>query len=410
MTVEITHPVEDPVEEAIVGSLEDAELPSEPEVPEVEEVVTAVTAEPETAEVESPAAETETEEEGVTEEPEVTDPVEQVKVEEKAEEETPEVVTETEPEDEFEKKFGIPEKSESGRQNRIPYPRVRKIVDKAIADTKKEVEQSFAPRITEIEELTTKVQEFEESTTKTQKRLEEVDKFEKILSGEPDTFLHMLSNIPAYQEFFGAVKKAFTIASKVEEEKEPETVETAAPVDRPEPNHELSDGSKVYDMEGLDKLLAWQSNVTATQVEARLTKHYDKRLNEIQERYQPMADNYSEGVAADQRIKETLPRIQAQAAEARTWPQFKENEDEIIKFLDDNPKISLEGAYRQIVMPKITGDKGKIREELLKEIKRAPKSTATPVSGTRKVAPVKTGPRPIEEIIRERVATLKEGS
>ncbi len=418
MTVEVSNPVED----AIVASIEDADLASEPEVetePEVEETPV----EPEPTEVDLTDT-TETEEEDPVEDP-VEEPVdepvvtEQIKVKEDAKvieeaeaaKEAEDVeAEETESEDPFEKKFGIAEKSESGRQNRIPYPRVRKIVDKAIADTKKEAEKSFAPRLTEIEDLTTKVTEFEESASKVKQRLEDVDRFENIMTGDPEQFLKMLSQVPVYKDFFGAVGKAFEIAKTHEEAGEKEDT-PEAPVtptaDMPEPNEELADGSKVYNMEGLKTLLSWNGDQVEARVEKRLTKLYDKRLADMQEQYRPVADRYTEDQAADARIQERLPGIQAQAAEARTWKNFKENEDEIIQYLDDNPKVSLEGAYREVVMPKIATEKNVIREELLKEIKKAPRSTAVPTGASRVVKAVKKGPTPLDEVIREQVATLK---
>ena len=277
--------------------------------------------------------------------------------------------------DEFEKKYGVPAQSVTGRENRIPYSRVKKITEKAINDAKKEWESTTTPKLTEFE---TKVKDYEG-------RLERVGKFEDIMVNKPDQFLQMLSSIPAYSQFFKAVEASFAGTP-------PQTQPVVPPTDdMPQPNRDLPDGTKVYDMEGLKALMAWN----AKQVEDRVTK-------QVTERYGPIESQWQ----AEQRYQAVIPQVQAQITEARTWPLFNENEDEIVKALDANKKLSLEGAYRQVVFPKLSTDRDKMRQDLLKEIKQAPKATSAP-SGATKSSPTSSGPRDTEDIIREAIKTLK---
>ena len=346
-------------EEVINEALEDATLPDEPT-----ESAEAL----ETSEGDAPTEPVEVAPEAPSESAEVL--TEQVDTPIKPE--APKV-------DEFEKKYGVPAQSVTGRENRIPYSRVKKITEKAINDAKKEWESTTTPKLTEFE---TKIKDYEG-------RLERVGKFEDIMVNKPDQFLQMLSSIPAYAQFFKAVETAFAVTPP---KGQPQTQPAAQPTDdMPQPNRDLPDGTKVYDMEGLKALMAWN----AKQVEDRVTKQF-------QERFGPMESQWQ----AEQRYQAVIPQVQAQITEARTWPLFNENEDEIVQVLNTNKKLSLEGAYRQVVFPKLSTDRDKMRQDLLKEIKQAPRATSAP-SGATKSGPTSSGPRDTEDIIREAIKTMK---
>lgn len=286
--------------------------------------------------------------------------------------------------DDFEKRIGIPATSATGRENRIPYSRVRKIVEKAIADEQKRVESSFNPKVKDYED---KVKDYEG-------KLEQVAKFEQIMLNDSNKFLKMLSSIPAYVPFFKAVEEAFEKANQLGQAPTPakptETVPTID--DMPAPDQALSDGTKVYSMDGLKALLAWQ----AKQVEGRVTK-------QMEERYKPIESAWQ----ANERIQATLPKVRAQVEEARTWPKFVENEDEIVKTLQADPSISLEKAYQKVVYPKLLADRNKIREEVLKEMKTAPKATSVATTASKVSPQTHTGPRNLEDVISEAVKGLK---
>ena len=108
-----------------------------------------------------------------------------------------------------------------------------------------------------------------------------------------------------------------------------------------------------------------------------------------------------------QRLEAVVPVIRKQIEEAKTWPMFNENQDEIVAALKANPNLSLEGAYRQIVVPKIVADRSRIKQDVLREAQHAPTSTSVPNrAATKPVAPT-AGPRSLEDIIKESIATLK---
>jgi hypothetical protein len=345
------------LEDVITESLEDATLPTEP----VEAVAEVESPEPVEAAPEAPEAPVDT-------------PVE-----------TPETpVEKKEPVEDFDKKYGVSAQSLSGRENRIPYSRVKKITEKAAKEAAETKAKEFEPKLAEYE---TKLKDYETKFSR-------VTAFEDTLINKPDQFLQLLSTIPAYAPFFAAIEEAFTKANGTQPQTPVEVTD-----DMPAPNHKLADGSMVYDRDGLKALMEWQ----AKQVETRVTK-------QVEERYKPIESEWQ----AQQRIQAIVPHVNAQIAEARTWPQFNENEDEIVAALQANKKLSLEGAYRQVVFPKLQAEKDKlstdrkkIREEVLAELKKAPKSTSASTTATKAEPTVSSGPRDLEDVIREQIKTLK---
>ena len=293
-------------------------------------------------------------------------------------------------EDDFAKKFGIAAQSVTGRENKIPYSRVKKIVTKAQldarAEAKKEYETEFQPKFQEYE---TKVKDYEGRLTK-------VAEFESILENDPRTFLSMLSQVPAYKEFFEYVNKLAGDGSTPKVD--PQTTKPAAQVSdddpRPGPNKQNADGSKVYDMDGLDALLGWQ----ARQVEKKVAA-------QVSERYAPIEKEWKRRAYMEQTV---IPAVDRQIAEARTWDRFEELEPKVTEILKADPRITLERAYMKAyqseVVPKMMSDRNKVRTEVLAEIKRQPVTTSAPVTRTNpRQAPDNTN-RTIEEIVAAEVA------
>ena len=292
-------------------------------------------------------------------------------------------------EDDFAKKFGIAAQSVTGRENKIPYSRVKKIVTKAAldarAEAKKEYETEFQPRLTEYE---TKVKDYEGRLTK-------VAEFESILENDPRTFLSMLSQVPAYKEFFDYVNK---LAGTPEPTKaDPQTTRPTGVVEddpRPGPNKTNPDGSKVYDMEGFNQVLEWQ----ARQVEKKVAA-------QVSERYAPIEQEWKRRAYMEQTV---IPAVDRQLAEARTWDRFEELEPKVTEILKADPRITLERAYMKAyqseVVPKMMSDKNKMRTEVLAELKRQPVTTAAPTTRTSPRQPQDNTNRTIEEIIASEVA------
>lgn len=291
-------------------------------------------------------------------------------------------------EDAFAKKFGLQSQSVTGRENRIPYSRVKKIVEKnerdVVARVSKEVEAKFQPKVLEFE---TKVKDYEG-------RLEKVAQFEHVLENDPRQFLSMLSQVPAYKEFFEFVTRAAQGAEQSGVQEQPDLTSGM-----PQPNDKLADGSMVYNMEGLQKLLDWQSK----QVEDRITKGYETKLNEFQKRVRPIEEQWN----AQQHMAKIVPVVEKQIADARTWPQFNENEPAIVAALKADQNLSLEGAYRMVVFPRLVSDRNKLRTEIIAEMKTKPVASSVSTSATRPGTSAQAGPRSLEDIIADAAASLK---
>lgn len=307
--------------------------------------------------------------------------------------------TPAEPEDEFSKLVGMPKMGVGGRENRIPYSRVQGITKTAV---NKLAEVVLGRKVEKTEDATKLVTEFvtsakdrEAKVTEYETRLETVDRFEQVMENDPNQFLNMLAKLPAYKDFFTFVNAAID----ARDNKQPVAAEPEPPVDpnagMPEPDELLSDGSKVYSMEGLKALLAWNSQ----QTEARALSAYETKLKALEDRYKPMADDWT----TYQRREAAKPQIRKQLEEAKTWTLFNESEDEILQVLQSNPNISLEGAYREVVFPKLVADRNKMRQDVLQEVKKAPVASSVPTrAATKPTAP--TGePQSLEDIIRAEV-------
>jgi len=282
--------------------------------------------------------------------------------------------------DEFEKKFGIPGISSSGRENRIPYSRVKKISEKAASDAVAAKVKEFEPKLAEYE---TKVNDYEG-------RLQKVAEFEQVMVNDPTQFLQMLAQLPVYKPFFDKL-----IAS---DQPQSAAQGAALPVDdMPVPDQQLSDGTMVYSMDGLKALNAWNR-----------TQARKETLTEVYKQFGPMAKEWQNHHETQARMNVSVPQVQQQIADARTWPLFNEHEMEIVKALQDNQKLSLEGAYRQVIYPKLVADRGKMREEILREVQKAPRATAVSGPASRSTTQVTpTGPRALEDVISDSIKALK---
>lgn len=289
--------------------------------------------------------------------------------------------------DPFEKEWGISSKSITGRENRVPHGRVKEMVTKA--DKKgydravKEITSKFNPQVKEFEG---KVKDYED-------RLTRVAEFENVLTNDPRTFLNMLSQVPAYKEFFDYLGQ---LAQSGQPQVQPQPGLNLT--EMPQPDQPLADGTKVYSMEGLQKLLDWQ----AKQVEQRAVQRAEESAAK---RYAPIEQEWQ----AQQQYAKMVPVIQQQITEARTWDRFNELEPVIIEALKADRSLSLEKAYVKAYQgdvaserERLSADRNKIRTEVLEEIRKKPVASSVPTSSVRP-GTQPSGSRSLEDIISEEV-------
>lgn len=306
--------------------------------------------------------------------------------------------------DEFERIAGMPAVGSMGRENRIPYSRVKKITEKAVSELAEtalgrklgageRAADVLKAHVAQVPELTAKVTDYEGRLTK-------VAEFEDTLLNKPREFMGMLQKIPAYQEFFNYLRTNLQRPQNASGSPEANAgaVQGAnaalASNAMPEPDQELEDGTKVYSLDGLKQLLLWNSQETENRV-----------LRSVESNYAPIKQEYQQR----RHYEAVVPQIRQQIEEAKSWPMFNENEEEIATALGADESLSLEGAYRKVVFPKMIAERNTMRQQVLQEVKQAPRSTSVTSKSTapaKNVAPA--GPRKLEDIINEQIKTLKQ--
>lgn len=235
-----------------------------------------------------------------------------------------------------------PAKDKTGRENRIPHSRVAKIVANAEKRVKDAVEKETATKYANYDAY--------------KQEVEADAPIKAILRDDPDRFIQMLSELPAYKERFTKMQAAPVAA--------PEPV----PDEMPAPDTEGG-----YSAEGLKKLLSWSAAQAKKDVLAQVQPLLDKDKSEKERAAQ-------------------LPVIQKKLNTARTnWEGFKENEQEIAAAYTADPTLSLDGAYGKVMIgklkaeiAKLTVNKATVRAELIEELKKTPTSTSVAPASTKK--------------------------
>ena len=261
--------------------------------------------------------------------------------------------------------FGISPRNLQGRENRLPYSRLRAILDRAKTGHAAELATSAA-----------RIAEFEKQQTGYQQQVDAM----RIAEENPDVFLKALAEAdPRYAKL---------LAREAREEQQEQPAQSAA--QKPQPDILLPDGSLSYSAEGFERLADWK----AEQREKALDARYSERFGGMEKDYK-----------VQQHINAAIPRVQAQITDAQTWPLFKENQEEITAALTADRSLSLDGAYRKVVLPKLGNNRDSMRKELLAEINRKPAAASRAIPGG--AAPVNDGPQTTEDIVRSAVASLK---
>lgn len=127
---------------------------------------------------------------------------------------------------------------------------------------------------------------------------------------------------------------------------------------RPQPDIVVPEtGQKFYSAEAAEKLAQWAA---------------EQRIKPIEERLGSFE--------ADRQRSHAQAQAAQLLAEAETWPHYKEHESAILKEMERDHRLSLEGAYRRVVMPKIRELE---RQSLLAEIhQKSQATTHNPAAST----------------------------
>lgn len=282
----------------------------------------------------------------------------------------------------------VPERDATGRTNRIPHPRVKAMVETGV----KKAEAKWT---------TEKLEPIQRENTVYRERFKGIGVVEDKLFNKPAEFVGILRTIPGYEKFL------------VSADGQPATGTTTVPAakDDPEPGPDVRDdkGTAIgYSEAGLKALRAWDRRQAVRESEERLGA-----------RIKPFEESARSAAERSEAARATSEGIAAELNQAAKWEGFIENGTEILEALKADTAEVLAGKhgptplldiYHRIVLPKMKGDRNKLREDIIKELQAAPRSTAAGSAGaeSRDAAVLAAkGPRTVEDIIKDSLRTLR---
>lgn len=216
--------------------------------------------------------------------------------------------------------------------------------------------------------------------------------FRQMMQSDPRGLLQRMAQLdPRYGEFLQQPQRE----QLPPEESDPE----------PEPDLDLGNGRRTYSLDGIRKMREWERR--------NMERAFDQRMAPFAERVRQEEQRKHE-----ERIETMLrTRTQNVLTRAKTWPKWAENEGEILKVLQADsaeaqragtePQLSVHDAYMQVVTPVLSGDYNTIREQVMRELNGAPRSTAVGQTGAEPVR--RPGPITVEDIARRAMARLEGG-
>jgi hypothetical protein len=243
-----------------------------------------------------------------------------------------------------------------------------------------------------LEKWTGEKTTLEQRATELQGNLNEM--YQDIM-GEPKALIAKLAEVnPRYRAFLEPPQAA------------PQTPSPDA--EMPQPDLPLSDGSRTYSLEGLQKLLEWNTKRVESKMDAKLKpwEEREKAAKESDERralVQQMRDKMQEAqgwtgfgqLAADGTLSEfqqaVLDRLKQDTAAAKAAGR--------------RPSMTLREAYLEVRAERLSTDHNTVREAVLKELNDAPKS---PTLARQSVdSPKSSRPMSTAEIARSVITQLE---
>lgn len=276
------------------------------------------------------------------------------------------------------KDAGYNERNETGQYNRIPYPRVKQMIENGL----KRGQARWEGEKTALESQKTQLEQH-------------IEKLREGVMGDEEAFLREIATVnPKFQRFL-----------------QPQQAPTAAAFDAemPQPDFALPDGSRTYSLDGIQKqLIPWLTDAITKQLESKV----DAKLEPLTKRERQ--------IEQQAQIERTTRK---QMDDAQTWPMFgtltpgKETpfQSEVLAELRKDseqaraegrrPTMSLRQAYLEVYARHQEPDK--IRARVMAEINAAPRGTATARTG---IEPTRApGPRSTADIARHVASQLEAG-
>jgi len=259
------------------------------------------------------------------------------------------------------------ERREDGRENRIPYSKVKKIIENGINQGKGEFGQKYQALETEVTGYRTRYQELEPVLS--------------TLEQGPEAFLAE------------AAKHDKRYAAYLEQRSAPAAPAPPQMADLPGPDLALPDGSRTYSLEGIQKSLI---PYIVQQATAQAKAEAAAALKPITER-EAKAQQQAKQAEATTALRE---QARASMKEAESWRHFgplapdgtyNEVQAAVLEELRKDsaearaagrrPRLSLEAAYLRVTKNLDLESESKMRERFAKEVSAAAKSPSVPRAG-----------------------------
>jgi hypothetical protein len=280
------------------------------------------------------------------------------------------------------KELGINPPKE-GRDNRMPYSRHLKTL---VNSVKKDRARLTGDHTKALSEREAKIKEAQESLA----RFNEVD---QVIASDPEKYIGILAAL--YPEKY----KRFLTPAETKVEKKAET-EPA-----PEPDLKYQDGTVGFSPEQWAKREAWNRREATREAE----EHFKAELEKQRKELEPLINDRRASAIIQQR----LPAIRANIASAqKTWGEelYKANEEAIVKALNEEDvsaqrekraPATFAAVVASVLVPKLNERINKTRENVIEELKKAPKAASgLPAKSTKAVAD--------PDVTRETVDVVRE--
>lgn len=282
-------------------------------------------------------------------------------------------------------KQGHQPKKVDGRPVWLPYGTVEKMLDRYVGEHRSAWDG-------EKKTLSEQLKDYEDAKAALAEQ-------RTLITGDPKHYLSQLAEVdPRYRSFL----------------EPPKTEPASQPLALPDPDVTLQDGSRTFSMEAFQKSII---PFIVEQAKKEAKAEAENALKPLKDREE--RDEFERGLRE---------RTQATMADVQTWPGWKENHDAILAVLqkdseEKRPEIerahkegrrprvqfmSVEAAYRQVVIPKLAGDRNKIREEVMKELDTAAK--AGPAVARSGAEATKTTPIETRDIAARVIDRLEQGA
>jgi hypothetical protein len=246
-----------------------------------------------------------------------------------------------------------------------------------------------------LEKWTGEKTTLEQRATELQGNLNEM--YQDIM-GEPKALIAKLAEVnPRYRAFLEPQQAAT-----------PQAQTPTPDAEMPPPDYPLPDGSRTYSLEGIQKLLDWNTKRVESKLEARI-KPWEERDKELK---------------AERERHAIIQRTQSHMQEAQAWPDFGQlpadgtltafqqavldrlrQDTAAAKAAGQSPKMTLREAYLEVRTERLSTDHNTVREAVLKELNDAPKS---PTLARQSVdSPKSSRPMSTAEIARSVITQLE---